>query len=84
MYGPNDFDHTDRHQSAAFSTSEDFQMTRQDIGRYIARAHRLRAEHLATWGQKVARTWASLFRRPGRLLPPQSASRDRMVNAAQL
>jgi hypothetical protein len=84
MYGPNDFNHTDRHHGAEFSTSEGFQMTRQDIDRCIARAHRLRAEHLAAWGQRVARTWGSLFRRPGRLLPPHTGSRDRMVNAAQL
>ncbi len=82
MYGPNDFD--DRHVSADFSTNEGFQMTRQEIDRSIARAHRLRAEHLAAWGQKFARTWASLFRRPGRLLPANGESRDRMVNAAQL
>jgi hypothetical protein len=84
MYGPNDFDHADRHHSADFSTSESFQMTRHDIDRCIARAHRLRAEHMATWGQRIARTWASLFRRPGRLLPPHIESRDRMVHASQL
>jgi hypothetical protein len=82
MYGPND--HTDRHHSADLSTSEGFQMTRQDIDRCIARAYRLRAEQLATWGQRIARTWGSLFRRPGRLLPTHSESRDRMVSAAQL
>jgi hypothetical protein len=59
-------------------------MTRYDIQRGIARAHRLRAEQLADWGRKVAQTWASVFRRPGRLLPTHIRSRDRLVNATQL
>lgn len=84
MYGPNDFDETTPHQSDKSLTSENLQMTRQDLDRCIARAYRLRAEHLAAWGQKVAGTWGSLFRRPGRLLPRHSASRDRMVHASQL
>lgn len=84
MYGPNDFDESARLPSADSMTSESFQMTRQDIDRCIARAYRLRAERLAAWGQKVACTWGSLFRRPGRLLPRHTASRDRMVHASQL
>jgi hypothetical protein len=84
MYGPNDFDDTTGHASATSNITESLPMTRQDIDRGIARAHRLRAEHLAAWGQRVARTWGSLFRRHGRLLPPRTQSRDRMVHSVQL
>jgi hypothetical protein len=74
-----------RHQGAAHSTTtEVFDMTRDDIQRSIARAHRLRAEHLAAWGQRVARTWGSLFRRPRHLLPTHTRSRDRLVHSVQL
>lgn len=84
MYGPDRFDTTIRHLSADLPTNEGFKMTRQDIDRCIARAYRLRAEHFAGWGRSLARTWGSLFRRPGRLLPPHARSQDRIINAAQL
>ncbi|HYN38202.1 MAG TPA: hypothetical protein VES39_03015 [Rhodospirillales bacterium] len=58
-------------------------MTRQDIDRCIARAHRLRAEQLAAWGRNVARTWRSLFRRPGRLLPTQARAGSQMIHSTQ-
>lgn len=82
MYGPDV--ETTRHASADALTTESLPMTRQDIDRSVARAHQLRAQHLAAWGQRVARTWGSLFRRPGRLLPPHTQSQDRMVHSVQL
>ena len=59
-------------------------MTRLDLQRGIARGHELRAEQFAAWGRKVALTWASLFRRHGRLLPTHRAARARFGNAAQV
>jgi hypothetical protein len=73
----------ERHESALTATKIS-DMTRHDIQRSIARAQRLRAERLAKWGRKVAQTWGSLFRRPGRLLPTHTRSRNRLVNATQL
>lgn len=35
---------------------------------YVRRGRRLRAAHLALWGQQMIQTWKSLFRRPGRLV----------------
>jgi hypothetical protein len=72
-----------RHESALTDTKIP-DATRHDIQRSVARAHRLRAAQLGKWGHNVVQTWASLFRRPGRLLPTRSGSRDRLVNAAQL
>ena len=45
------------------------QLSREEIERHIARGRRLRAKELQQWGQRVARTWGSLFRRRGRLIP---------------
>jgi hypothetical protein len=59
-------------------------MTRFYLHREVSRGRRLRAEQLAAWGRKVALTWASLFRRPGRLLPTQDASRNRFPDAASV
>ena len=71
-------------RESAPTTTKISDMTRHDIQRHIARAYRLRAEHLADWGRKVARTWASLFRGPGRLLPTHIRSRDRLATPAKL
>lgn len=81
MYGPND--ETTGQATAYALATESLPMTRQDIDLGIARAHQLRAQHFAAWGQRVARTWGSLFRRP-RLLPPHTQSQDRMVHSVQL
>jgi hypothetical protein len=72
----------ERHESALTATKIS-DMTRHDIQRSIARAQELRAEQFAEWGRKVAQTWGSLFRRPGRLLPTHTRSRDRLVNATR-
>jgi hypothetical protein len=83
MNGFDSLETKERHESALKATKIS-DMTRHDIQRSIARAHRLRAAQLGKWGHNVVQTWASLFRRPGRLLPTRSGSRDRLVNAAQL
>lgn len=44
-------------------------LSREEIDRHIARGHQLRARELQQWGQRIARTWGSLFRRRGRLIP---------------
>lgn len=56
-------------------------LTRSDIQGGISRGQRRRAKQLADWGRKVALTWASLFRRPGRLLPTHHAWRNRLPQA---
>jgi hypothetical protein len=56
-------------------------MTGSDLEHKISRGRRLRAEQLAAWGRKVALTWTSLFRRPGRLLPADHAWRNRFPEA---
>lgn len=43
-------------------------LSSEDIERYVRRGRRLRAAHLAVWGQQMLQTWKSLFRRPGRLV----------------
>lgn len=71
-------------RESAPTTPKIFDMTRYEIQRRIARAHRLRAERLTDWGRKVAQRWASLFRGPGRLLPTHIRSRDRLATPAKL
>ncbi len=39
---------------------------------YVRRGRRLRAAHLALWGQQMIQTWKSLFRRPGQLVAQPS------------
>ncbi|MBK8174979.1 MAG: hypothetical protein IPK66_06865 [Rhodospirillales bacterium] len=58
-------------------------MERETIHRHVARGRDLRAEHIAQWGRSVARTWASLFRGPSRLLTPSKDARKRMTTLAQ-
>jgi hypothetical protein len=83
MNGFDSLESKERHESALTATKIS-DMTRHDIQRSIARAHQLRAEQFAEWGRKMAQMWASVFRRPGRLLPTRTRSRDRLVNAARL
>jgi hypothetical protein len=83
MNGFDSLETKERHESALKATKIS-DMTRHDIQRSIARAQQLRAEQFAEWGRKVAQTWGSVFRRPGRLLPTHTRSRDRLVNATQL
>jgi hypothetical protein len=59
-------------------------MTRLDLQREVARGRELRAEQLAAWGRAVALTWASLFRRHGRLLPTHPAPSNRFADAASV
>ena len=65
-------------------TKKAYDMTRVDLYRGVARGRRLRAEQLAAWGRKVAATWASLFRRPGRLLPAKHAAGEHLADAARV
>lgn len=44
------------------------EVTSVEIEQYVRRGRRLRAAHLAVWGQEMIQTWKSLFRRPGRLV----------------
>lgn len=60
---------TDKPQTAPGVDAFGTQLSREEIERHIARGHWLRAQELQQWGQRVARTWGSLFRRPGRLIP---------------
>lgn len=41
-----------------------------EIERYVARGRQLRSAHFAAWGRRLAQTWASVFRRPGSIVPP--------------
>jgi hypothetical protein len=41
-----------------------------EIERCVARGRQLRSAHFAEWGRRLARTWGSVFRGPGRILPP--------------
>ncbi len=45
-------------------------MPLDEIERCVARGRQLRAAHLSEWGRRIALTWASVFRRPGRIMPP--------------
>jgi len=45
-------------------------MPLDEIERYVARGRQLRSAHFAAWGRRLGRTWASVFRRPGRIVPP--------------
>lgn len=45
-------------------------MPLDEIERHIARGRQLRSAHFAAWGRRLAQTWASVFRRPGRMVPP--------------
>jgi hypothetical protein len=45
------------------------ELSREDINRYVARGRALRSAYFAEYGQRLARSWASVFRRPGRLVP---------------
>jgi hypothetical protein len=75
---------TEGPREGALAVTKFSDMTRHDIQRRVARAHRLRAEQLGQWGRKMAQMWASVFRRPGRLLPTHARSRDRLVSPAEV
>lgn len=45
-------------------------MSIDEIERYVARGRQLRSAHFAEWGRRLALTWGSVFRRPGRIVPP--------------
>ena len=83
MNGFDSLETKERRESALTATKMS-DMTRHDIQRGVARAHRLRAEQFGQWGRKMAQMWASVFRRPGHLLPTHTRSRDRLVTAAKL
>lgn len=55
-------------------------MSRDEVRLSVARAYRLRAEAIHEWGQRVSRTVASLWRRPGSALP--QACREKMAHSA--
>ena len=38
-----------------------------EVQRHVRKAHALRSLYLAAWLKRTWRTWASVFRRPGRL-----------------
>ena len=80
----NGFDSLEYNLGPHPTTTKVTTMARPDIQSSIARAQELRAEYLAAWDQRVARTWASLFRRAAHLLPTHTKSRDRLVDSAQL
>ena len=40
-----------------------------EIERYVARARAVRSAHFAAWCKRVYQNWASVFRRPGRMVP---------------
>lgn len=44
-------------------------LSRDAIAFHVARGERLRAEAIARWGRRWAQTVASLWHRPGRLVP---------------
>jgi hypothetical protein len=73
-----------RPQSATGAGDSGAQLSREEIERYIARAHRLRADELQQWGQRIARTWGSLFRRPGRLIPAGTRGSEPLQPAPQV
>ncbi len=45
-------------------------MSWDEIERCVARGRQMRSAHFAEWGRRLARTWASVFRGPGRIVPP--------------
>ena len=45
-------------------------MSLDEIERCVTRGRQLRSAHFAEWGRRLARTWASVFRGPGRIVPP--------------
>jgi hypothetical protein len=45
-------------------------MPLDEIERYVALGRQLRSAQFAAWGRRLGRTWASVFRRPGRIVPP--------------
>lgn len=75
---------TEERRESALTATKFSDMTRYDIQRGVAHAHRLRAEQFGQWGRKMAQMWASVFRRPGRLLPTHTRSRDRLVSPAEV
>jgi hypothetical protein len=44
-------------------------MSRDEIAFHVARGERLRAAAIARWGRRWGQTVASLWHRPGRLVP---------------
>jgi hypothetical protein len=52
----------------------------EEINRYVARGRALRSAYFAEYGRRVARNWASVFNRPGRLAPQRHHGR-RAVSA---
>ena len=50
-----------------------------EIDKIVNEANRKRSKALGAWLRRVANSWSSLWRRPGRAVP--RAFRDRKVNA---
>lgn len=63
-------------------SSQTYELTRDDMERCVARARQMRAEYIRTWVRNVARSWRSVFRRPGRLLPANLAAREPVSHSA--
>jgi hypothetical protein len=40
-----------------------------EIEAYVARARAVRSAYFAAWCKRVHQNWASVFRRPGRMVP---------------
>lgn len=53
--------------------------TAADVHVRIRRAHHLRSLYLAVWPEKTAQSWASVFRRPGRLAPKATSRLQTMT-----
>jgi hypothetical protein len=83
MSGFDSFRTTDELESALGADASRTHLSREGIQRHVARAHRLRADELHQWGRRVARTWASLFRRPGRLIPDSMRAGEPLQPAPQ-
>ncbi|MGF1641835.1 MAG: hypothetical protein ACFCUO_12880 [Rhodospirillales bacterium] len=43
------------------------ELTRADIDHYVARGQALRSAYVAAYVRRLAQSWSSVFRRPGRL-----------------
>ncbi len=61
---------TDSEEANTWDVPKISTLSIDEIERYVARGRQLRSAHFAAWGRRLAQTWASVFRRPGSIVPP--------------
>ncbi len=61
-------------ETETFEVTRVSNMSTEEIERCVKRGRQLRNAHFAEWGRRLVLTLASVFRGPGRILPPNMST----------